>query len=672
MLGGRDPVGVDRLDVIGVGLAAPADQEALGDRRRLVDLALRHRRPAGAARGLRDERERHHGGAREVVAGLGVVDVDQRLAESPHSGPSMASAACVSTRGSPERTLSGCGSAGGSPGSSVPSTSRPQTCSNGTRADQLLDVDAAVAQGAALAVGLGDLRREGDHALEPGLGPRSSHQPTRRASRRAPVRRSVRLLTVHGRARLRIRHRGRRAHPRRRARRPSRPSRPASAGSSGSTRSSTPSSRSTPSARSRPRGAVGRDDPRAFAGVPIAIKSNVPGRRAAHGLRLAAPRRAPAGRTAPTSSGGCARPGSSCSARRGCPSSGSCRRPSRATAGPSRNPWDLSRTPGGSSGGSAAAVAAGLVAARARQRRRRLAPDPRRVLRPRRPQAEPRADLARARPRRLVPRRGRRALAHGRRDRAAARRAGGLRGRATRRGRRGRPSRSRATMQRAPGEAADRDVARQRARRRVRRRTSCTASTRPPAVLRDLGHEVEEAAPPGARGDGRPLHRGLRAARRARDRLRRAARRAGRRRRTRSSRSRATCATSRWRCPRRATSRAVAQLQFLARGSSRSSPTTTCCSRRCLATRPLPIGELDGCGDDPAADLRRAGAFAPYTPLFNVTGQPAISIPIGLRRRRAADRGAARRATRSRDDTLLQVAAQIESARPWAGRTPPL
>ena len=32
MLGGGDPVGVDRLDVVGVGLAAPADQEPLGDR----------------------------------------------------------------------------------------------------------------------------------------------------------------------------------------------------------------------------------------------------------------------------------------------------------------------------------------------------------------------------------------------------------------------------------------------------------------------------------------------------------------------------------------------------------------------------------------------------------------------------------------------------------------
>src|SRR5437764_8128939 len=50
----------------------------------------------------------------------------------PHCGPSIASADCTSTRGSPEWTVSGWGSAGGIPGSSLPSTSSPQTCSNGT------------------------------------------------------------------------------------------------------------------------------------------------------------------------------------------------------------------------------------------------------------------------------------------------------------------------------------------------------------------------------------------------------------------------------------------------------------------------------------------------------------------------------------------------------------
>ena len=80
-------------------------------------------------------------------------------------------------------------------------------------------------------------------------------------------------------------------------------------------------------------------------------------------------------------------------------------------------------------------------------------------------------------------------------------------------------------------------------------------------------------------------------------------------------------------------------------------------------------GELDGSGDDPAADLLRAGAFAPYTPLFNVTGQPAISIPIGFGDD-GLPIGVHLAAKPLGEDTLLQVAAQLEAARPWAARHP--
>ena len=90
-----------------------------------------------------------------------------------------------------------------------------------------------------------------------------------------------------------------------------------------------------------------------------------------------------------------------------------------------------------------------------------------------------------------------------------------------------------------------------------------------------------------------------------------------------------------------------------------------------LAERPLPIGALTGFGDeDPMAAFARSGAFVPYTALFNVTGQPAISVPAGV-----ADDGlpsAVQLIGRPlAEDTLLQLARQLEVAQPWADLRPP-
>ncbi len=76
MLGGGDPVRVDRLHVSGVWLAAPANHEPFDDRVRLVDLALWHHRAALAAGRLGDERQGHDRGAPEVLAHLLGVDVE--------------------------------------------------------------------------------------------------------------------------------------------------------------------------------------------------------------------------------------------------------------------------------------------------------------------------------------------------------------------------------------------------------------------------------------------------------------------------------------------------------------------------------------------------------------------------------------------------------------------
>ena len=114
----------------------------------------------------------------------------------------------------------------------------------------------------------------------------------------------------------------------------------------------------------------------------------------------------------------------------------------------------------------------------------------------------------------------------------------------------------------------------------------------------------------------------------------------------------------------------VAQLQALARGLVAFFAGYDLLLTPALAERPLAIGECNGLGDDPMADLARSGRFTPFTALFNVTGQPAITVPIGF--------GEDNLPTSVQlvgkplgEDTLLQVASQMESARPWAQHRPP-
>jgi len=90
-----------------------------------------------------------------------------------------------------------------------------------------------------------------------------------------------------------------------------------------------------------------------------------------------------------------------------------------------------------------------------------------------------------------------------------------------------------------------------------------------------------------------------------------------------------------------------------------------------LAQRPLPIGAIDACSDDPWEDFRRSGEFTPYTAIFNVTGQPALSLPLfhgddGL------PTGVQLAGRPAGEATLLSLAAQLEAARPWADRRPVL
>ncbi len=132
-------------------------------------------------------------------------------------------------------------------------------------------------------------------------------------------------------------------------------------------------------------------------------------------------------------------------------------------------------------------------------------------------------------------------------------------------------------------------------------------------------------------------------------------------------------------------------LQVAARGVARFFERYDVLLTPTLAAPPIRIGALQPVGAERAAMrivnalgagwlLRRAGtaqalasktfAWMPYTPLFNATGQPAMSVPLHWN-----DAGlpiGMHFVGRFGDEaTLLRLAGQLERARPWAQRRPP-
>lgn len=90
-----------------------------------------------------------------------------------------------------------------------------------------------------------------------------------------------------------------------------------------------------------------------------------------------------------------------------------------------------------------------------------------------------------------------------------------------------------------------------------------------------------------------------------------------------------------------------------------------------LARPPLRTGEVHGRGPEPWEHFRRSGQFTPYTAIVNVTGQPAITLPLypgedGL------PLAVQLIGPPAREDLLLALGAQLERALPWAARRPEL
>ena len=114
---------------------------------------------------------------------------------------------------------------------------------------------------------------------------------------------------------------------------------------------------------------------------------------------------------------------------------------------------------------------------------------------------------------------------------------------------------------------------------------------------------------------------------------------------------------------------ASAQLEIFARALLRWMDAYDVIVTPSLSEAPVLLDAVGWRTDDPMALFTRSAAFTPFTATANVTGQPAISLPMyehdGL------PVGVQLFGRPAREGALLAVAAQLEAALPWADRRPP-
>ena len=88
-----------------------------------------------------------------------------------------------------------------------------------------------------------------------------------------------------------------------------------------------------------------------------------------------------------------------------------------------------------------------------------------------------------------------------------------------------------------------------------------------------------------------------------------------------------------------------------------------------LSRIPFPVGSFTNDPSDPLKPSRLASEWVRFTAQFNMTGQPAISLPLG-RTASGLPVGVQLVAAYGREDLLIRVASQLEAAAPWKSFTP--
>ncbi|CND80183.1 amidase [Mycobacterium tuberculosis] len=86
-----------------------------------------------------------------------------------------------------------------------------------------------------------------------------------------------------------------------------------------------------------------------------------------------------------------------------------------------------------------------------------------------------------------------------------------------------------------------------------------------------------------------------------------------------------------------------------------------------LASPPVPIGHFHD--REPEENFRRQTHFTPFTAVYNVSGQPAVNVPLHWNDE-GLPIGIMLAGRLGGEGTLISLSAQLEEARPWIGRKP--
>jgi amidase len=90
-----------------------------------------------------------------------------------------------------------------------------------------------------------------------------------------------------------------------------------------------------------------------------------------------------------------------------------------------------------------------------------------------------------------------------------------------------------------------------------------------------------------------------------------------------------------------------------------------------LAAPPLPVGSFDFTEENRKRAHQSVFAFAAFTPICNVAGNPAMSVPL-FWNGEGLPIGVQFIAPVAEEARLFRLAAQLEEARPWADKRPPV